>query len=808
MSTFKFEAWPTEFRILNQLFGVNQAFYGRFNLPGHEGLDIRAAQGTCIFCVAPGRVSRVHRDPDSDNYGIHVRIEHSDGYRTIYAHLQEARVREGDTVDAGTLLGLAGSTGNSTGPHLHLTLKKTGASHPGFPSNIIDPTPFILPLLGWQEPAGPYTEGWAFTEAILAFGNLAQANAGGVSLRAAPARNATRLTVIPEGSMFIVTGSRSGEYTPVKVPNVTIGLPVAPPAPAAPPPATVATVEGWGFAANLIVSGAQAVIGEFGINLRDRPDRNGLNIGLLKAGSTVTVRGAVRGEYLPIRARRSDFSGPVHLPEPAPVMPPGPVTPPADTLLGWGATAFLSALGKEATITSEFGLNLRAAPSTAGAVLGVVKGFASVGIAGLRRGDFTPIVARRADVVNLAVPQPAVTKPDPLPDNLPTPPPPPQPIHDTTPGWAFTGGLTLSGEEAIAGPYGINLRAAPRRDAPLKGFVPAGSGMIISGPAQGEYTPVRVDDHLVQLTPAPVAAPTPVPQPGQPPAPEPAPVPVIDPEPPLIGQARIGLHASADPGDLREEEFREFAALRPGIIKILSGHSAASVARLAGEHPSATWIVRAFLSFQGGRVVSPEQFFNDTIGDVIRSLDQLRQKDVVIELHNEPNLTDEGLGASWLDGGAFAAWWSQVLARYRQRLPGHRFIYPGLSPGPAAQDGARRRADHVQFLEASRAAVEAADGLAVHIYWARDYAMEKALAVLDDYINRFRTRPIWITEASNNKGGVSPEQKGRQYLHFWSELKKRPTVQGVTYYVASASDPEFAEEIWVGRGIGQVIGQR
>ncbi len=85
--------------------------------------------------------------------------------------------------------------------------------------------------------------------------------------------------------------------------------------------------------------------------------------------------------------------------------------------------------------------------------------------------------------------------------------------------------------------------------------------------------------------------------------------------------------------------------------------------------------------------------------------------------------------------------------------------------------------------------------------------MPQALNVLDDYISRFRFKPIWVTEASNNKAG-SPALKGQQYLKFWKELQKRPTVQGVTYFVASASNPAFGEEVWVGRGIGNVVGRR
>ncbi len=109
---------------------------------------------------------------------------------------------------------------------------------------------------------------------------------------------------------------------------------------------------------------------------------------------------------------------------------------------------------------------------------------------------------------------------------------------------------------------------------------------------------------------------------------------------------------------------------------------------------------------------------------------------------------------------------------------------------------------------ASRPAVDAADGLGVHLYWSAVYPLEKALGVLDDYIGRVRFKSIWVTEASNNKAGTSASDKGKQYLQFWHELQKRPTVQGVTFFVASATNPIFAEEVWVGKGIGSIVGKR
>jgi hypothetical protein len=511
--------------------------------------------------------------------------------------------------------------------------------------------------------------------------------------------------------------------------------------------------------------------------VRAAPDRDGANIGLARRYSTVSVLGPSQGGYLPVRVRRSDFVGPVNVPglpaEPSPI-----IWPAGATFPGWVAGRFLTITGTQAVV-SRFGATMRNGPANSRPTIGMVKAFASVVITGQTAAEFMPIRVRQADVLNAANPMPAVDAPQPFPvDTLP-PEPPPLPSHDTTPGWGFSASLRLAGDKATVGAHGINLREAPRRDARNLGYAPAHTVVIVTGPAQGEYTPIRVDDMLLR-----------------PPA-------SSDDDPGVIASARLGLHASADPS-ISQAEHVEFAALRPGIIKVLSFHSAADIAQLATAHPGASWIVRAFLDF-GGRHITPAQFLNDTIHDVSRALNALASKDVVVELHNEPNLVSEGLQQSWQDGGTFAGWWLELLGKYRQALAGVRFIYPGLSPGHAVT-GIKQ--DHIQFIEASRTAVEAADGLGVHLYWSSVYPMPRSLDVLDDLMSRFREKPIWITEASNNKGGTAPAQKAQQYLFFWQELQKRPLVRGVTYFVAAASNPAFAEEVWVGRNLGALLGRR
>ncbi len=775
MGDFKFEVWPTEYPVITQQFGVNPRNYAQFGLPGHDGIDIEAPTGSKVFCVAPGEVYRIHNSPTGHNYGIHVRVAHQDGYRTVYGHLQKVLVRQGQIVGAGTVLGLANSTGNSFGTHLHLTLKKDGAQVGRWPYNIIDPTPFLLPLLGWKEPAGPYVEGWVLTDSIFVHDDLAQVNTGGATLYI----NKEQKKLIPAGTIVSLR-SKQEPFSRVRVSQAAIGMTdEKPPKPTGEPPPIVTTIDGWAWKRYLTVAGKQAIVGTHGVNLRTAPDRSASNIGMIKANSTVSVLGTAKDEYLPVRARRNDFMEPVNLTDP----PPNPtIIPPQDGYLGWALTQFLSPIGNHQALTSRLGVNLRSQPGRDGKNIGLVKAFATVTMAGPPRGEYTPVMTRKDDVLNAVSPMPDVTTPDPWPQEKPLEPPP-KPDQATTPGWAFTNGLQVAGNSGKVDRYGSNLRAEPRRDAKNIGFIPPGTIITVTGPAQGEYTPVRVRDDL--LEPPLEDADT------------------ITPDSQIIGQARVGLHASADPS-ISEAEHQEFADLRPGLIKVLSFHSPEDVRRLAEAHPDAYFVVRSFLSF-GGRAISPGKFFNDTIGDVRRTLDQLRNRQVVVELHNEPNVVAEGLGSSWSDGSTFSLWWRELLKLYRKALPQTRFIFPGLSVGSTVL-GVKQ--DHVQFLEASRAAVEAADGIGVHVYWSNYVTMQQALNIIDDHISRFRAHPIWVTEASRKQGQLTPVQQAQEYLRFWRELQKRPLVQGVTYFVASASNPDYASEVWVGKGIGKLVGRR
>ncbi len=783
-SQFRFEVWPTEYRQITQHFGANPQNYAQFGLPGHEGVDIRAPHGSKVYCVAPGKVTQVHTNPRGHNYGIFVRVQHRHGYMTIYAHLQEALVAEGAEVAAGHLLGLADNTGNSFGSHLHLTLRKENARYRNWPRNIIDPTPFLLPLMGWVEPSGPFVEGWVLSAGVVTRGNLAQVNPGGITLRVGPAD----LVHVPGGTILIITGKKDQAYIPVKVARAAIsdGEINEPIKPIPFPPGTVATVDGWGWVERLQVFQNRAVIrANHGINLRAEPYEASSRIGIVRAKSTVQVLGQMQNNYLPIRVRQVDFIGPVRLSE---LAPPELVDDldrlPEGVYLGWVRSHFLQKNGTQAIIR-HWGVSVYHEPAHNSSLLGVIKGDAVVRVAGLHQDGFTPVLAIAEAMAAIVGNRNRVTLPEPFPDKDRAPNgKPPVSIPATTPGWVWTSGIRMDGDTGRTN-YSMMLRTHPQRNAEVIGSIPPQAALMVMSSPQGEFTPIRIASRTL----IPV---------GQMSLEQ-----VERAEPATFGQARIGLHASADP-IISEAEHQEFAALKPGIIKVLSFHRAEDIRRLARAHPDAKWIVRAFLSF-GERNISPAQFVKDTLPDVQRALNELNGRQVVVELHNEPNLVAEGLTHSWRDGATFATWFLDVLNRYRKALPNAKFIYPGLSPGTTVTG---KKIDHIQFLETSREAVTAADGLGVHLYWSYVYPMRRSLEVLDDYISRFRNTPIWITEASNNKGETPAAQKAAEYLLFWHNLQSRPIVQGVTYFVASASNPAFADEVWVGRGIGQIVGAR
>ena len=110
------------------------SFYGLRNKPlassnaFHRGIDFAARRGTPVLAPAAGKVVESTALYEGQaKYGQVLLIDHGDGLRSMYAHLDRRSVRVGDTVAAGQQIGLSGATGRVTGPHLHLEVQRDGS---------------------------------------------------------------------------------------------------------------------------------------------------------------------------------------------------------------------------------------------------------------------------------------------------------------------------------------------------------------------------------------------------------------------------------------------------------------------------------------------------------------------------------------------------------------------------------------------------------------------------------------------------------------------------------------------------------
>ena len=108
-------AWPVEGQVVSP--------FGRRRLGWHAGMDIKAEIGSPILAAAGGTVISSGQERA---YGHVIRIEHEDGFVTLYAHNLENLVEVGDRVSAGTIIGTVGRSGRVTGPHLHFEIRHDG----------------------------------------------------------------------------------------------------------------------------------------------------------------------------------------------------------------------------------------------------------------------------------------------------------------------------------------------------------------------------------------------------------------------------------------------------------------------------------------------------------------------------------------------------------------------------------------------------------------------------------------------------------------------------------------------------------
>jgi murein DD-endopeptidase MepM/ murein hydrolase activator NlpD len=107
---------------LTSSFGMRQnPFSG--NMRVHQGIDLAAPAGTEVYAAADGVVTETGNDPV---YGNYIIIKHNNNWASLYGHLQRIGTALRSNVRSGTIIGWVGSTGQSTGPHLHFELRQNG----------------------------------------------------------------------------------------------------------------------------------------------------------------------------------------------------------------------------------------------------------------------------------------------------------------------------------------------------------------------------------------------------------------------------------------------------------------------------------------------------------------------------------------------------------------------------------------------------------------------------------------------------------------------------------------------------------
>lgn len=90
----------------------------------HPGIDLAAAKGSPVCPIMSGIIEKVGHGRFA--YGNHVIVDHGSGLKSLYAHLAKIQVKEGEKIDKNSIVGLIGSTGRSTGPHLHFQVWQDG----------------------------------------------------------------------------------------------------------------------------------------------------------------------------------------------------------------------------------------------------------------------------------------------------------------------------------------------------------------------------------------------------------------------------------------------------------------------------------------------------------------------------------------------------------------------------------------------------------------------------------------------------------------------------------------------------------
>ncbi len=368
----------------------------------------------------------------------------------------------------------------------------------------------------------------------------------------------------------------------------------------------------------------------------------------------------------------------------------------------------------------------------------------------------------------------------------------PEPPRPTQPPAASTQTIWVSTTD------GLNLRQQQSSTSQVLEVIPYGTQLTTIGPTVGPdaggvtWQQVRPPDNQLGWVAVNIN--------GQATISTSAPAPVQVTSAVPWGKCLAGL-GMGNPQPLTPTELSVIKAANLECFKTLSlgdpGQNQQLISQLKQINPNMFIVTRLFFSVD---VNSKTKFSaQDFVNFCMNGLSASYQAGVrYFEVHNEPNLDNEGMNWNWASGADFGNWLQQVLNILRPQFPDAKFGYPGVSPQPNVD----------AFLDGSAAAANACDWIGVHCYWQQ--ASHQPPYPIDGdnagyywrakFRSRFPNKMLMITEFSVNTSAVASPDKGQRYAQYIQMLRHEQNVGAAFSFALSWPGQDANHEGWVING--------
>jgi len=314
---------------------------------------------------------------------------------------------------------------------------------------------------------------------------------------------------------------------------------------------------------------------------------------------------------------------------------------------------------------------------------------------------------------------------------------------------------------------GVLIRPVSIKD----GWAMLGSDLYVSA----DY--LKDEDDTRELPPIPFPAPTPAPAPSQWALP--------------FAATQRGVHASAGGWPPTNDELALVKHNKVEVVLIVAYE--ANQARMAIQRFRSVGVKHFVIRAATHAAIGDANDFAQRTVPILREYAAALggSDDMMIAVHNEPNIKDEGFGSAWHSGGEFGGWFTQVEAIYRAELPGCKIGFPALSPGAAVVNV---RADEETFAKQARAAMLSADWIGVHYYWVKEDGSD-IHPLLSRWKELYGGRPLVGTEvgpADNTKITAQAVRK----MYEWGAINNVPIMS----WLLNGTE-RFPLQEWISNGV-------